>query len=138
MFAVLEQLQYDAHNTARRSPQSTSTASETGNDDGQDGSQRRMVNSSFGDKFRRRACETPRQVLMQGWKDSAAWLTKLRRHHGEALARWHQNRLTELYGKCDGIQGFPARSDLRQQEQFALGYHHQLAHRTTQNNAAEA
>ncbi|WP_216895674.1 type I-C CRISPR-associated protein Cas8c/Csd1 [Nocardia alni] len=138
LFAVMEHAQRDAHYKTRRTSQSDSAATESDSDAEQEQNQRREVNSSFGDKFRRRACETPRPILTQGWKDSAAWLTKIRRHQGEALARWHQNRLTDLYEKCDGIRGVPLRSSLTQQEHFILGYHHQLAYRTTKNTAAEA
>lgn len=132
LFAVLEQTQRSAHDRPRRSTTETGTGGETG-----DEPERREVNSTFGDRYFRRAVQTPRPVLVQGRTESGAWLSKIRRRDGERLAAWHKNRLIQLYGAVKQGVGLPMRSSLRQQEQFILGYHHQLAHRAPAAGAAD-
>jgi CRISPR-associated protein Csd1 len=125
LFAVLEDTQRSAH----RRP--TRTQDENGEYTGSE------VNSTFGDRFFRRAVDTPKPVLVQGRQDAAAWLTKIRRRDNSALASWHDNRLNTLYDLLDRAGGFPIRNNLRQKEQFILGYHHQRAHRPTKTQSTQ-
>ncbi|MFX0578776.1 type I-C CRISPR-associated protein Cas8c/Csd1 [Nocardia nepalensis] len=134
LFAVLEQTQRAAH---RKKTGPTGDGGGGDSDGASDEAQRSDVNSTFGDRFFRRAVETPRPVLAQGRKESGAWLTKIRRRDGGGLADWHKNRLNQLYDLVEQSEGFPVRSSLRQQEQFILGYHHQLAHHTPKKTDAE-
>ncbi|MGQ4616280.1 type I-C CRISPR-associated protein Cas8c/Csd1 [Nocardia sp. R7R-8] len=124
IFAALEETQRAAH----RKPTSDSDTSATADQETEE-EVRREVNSTFGDRFLRRAIDTPRPVLAQGRKEAAAWLTKIRRRDSANRAYWYKNRLTGLYDLLEQAGGVPARNNLRQQEQFVLGYHHQLAHR---------
>ncbi|MCP2321232.1 CRISPR-associated protein Csd1 [Nocardia amikacinitolerans] len=120
LFAALESTQRDAHRPTPKS--SAPQEGEPADDD-----VRREVNSTFGDRFLRRAIDTPRPVLVQGRKQATAWITKLRRRNSAAGSA-HTPRLTALYELLDHHGGAPMRNTLRQQEQFILGYHHQLAH----------
>lgn len=119
LFAVLEDTQRSAHRRLSR----------TREDGGEEDTIGGEVNSTFGDRFFRRAVDTPKPVLVQGRQDAAAWLTKIRRRDNTALANWHKNRLDSLYALLDRAGGVPVRTNLRQKEQFILGYHHQHAHR---------
>ncbi|GAA5056721.1 type I-C CRISPR-associated protein Cas8c/Csd1 [Nocardia callitridis] len=126
LFAVMEDVQRSAHRRA------------TSGEDPGDEAPRSEVNSTFGDRFFRRAVDTPRPVLVQGRQDAGAWLTKIRRRDNSQLANWHKNRLDSLYALLEQSTGIPLRNNLRQKEQFVLGYHHQRAHRPAKTGTAAA
>ncbi|MFF0528722.1 type I-C CRISPR-associated protein Cas8c/Csd1 [Nocardia amikacinitolerans] len=129
LFAALEATQRAAHRPPKPSaPQGEKPAA---ND------VRQEVNSTFGDRFLRRAIDTPRPVLIQGRKQATAWITKLRRRNS-AAGNAHIQQLTALYELLDRHGGAPVRNTLRQQEQFILGYHHQLAHQIAAARAKSA
>ncbi|MBP2191748.1 CRISPR-associated protein Csd1 [Nocardia goodfellowii] len=144
LFALLEQTQHAAHRRAVR--ESAGTVGGSGESSAQENAKQAdrprtevAVNSTFGDRFRRRAVDTPRPVLVQGWKESAAWLTKIRRRDGVGLAKWHADRIGAVYELINAQDGgLPVRNNLRQQDQFILGYQHQHAHRTATVIAVEA
>lgn len=101
LFAALEQLQYDASEG--------------------------KLNTTYGDRFFAGAVTNPRAAIVNGRRDANAWLRKLRRtKRGAAI--WHEQRLNELFGLIGPDVGVPARTTLRQQSMFLLGYHHQRAH----------
>jgi CRISPR-associated protein Csd1 len=101
VFASLEQLQYDASGGG--------------------------LNSTYGDRFFAGAVLNPRAAIVTGRRDANAWLRKLRRAKRSAVIR-HEQRLDELFSLLDTTVGLPARTNLRQQSMFLLGYHHQRAH----------
>ena len=90
------------------------------------GAERR--NSTYGDRYFSGAVVNPRVALINGRRDATAWLKKLRRTHTGAAIR-HEQTLDELFGLISAEQGLPARTTLRQQGAFLLGYHHQRAYR---------
>ncbi len=101
VFAALEQLQYDASEG--------------------------KLNTTYGDRFFAGAVLNPRAAIVNGRRDANAWLRKLRRTRRGAAIR-HEQRLNELFGLVSAATGLPARTTLRQQSMFLLGYHHQRAH----------
>lgn len=101
LFAALEQLQYDASEV--------------------------KPNATYGDRFFAGAVTNPRAAIVNGRRDANAWLRKLRRTKRGAAIR-HEQRLNELFGLIGPDVGVPARTTLRQQSMFLLGYHHQRAH----------
>jgi CRISPR-associated protein Csd1 len=111
LFAVLEQLQYDAS-------------------DGK-------LNTTYGDRFFAGAVTNPRAAIVNGRRDANAWLRKLRRTKRGAAVR-HEKRLDELVRLLDAGTGLPARTTLRQQSMFLLGYHHQRAHHFASRPATAA
>jgi len=130
LLCVLEETQRAAHRRPRPRPGSSGDGAPAEVGEGAEPA-RGEVNSTFGDRFFRRAVDTPRPVLLQGIKESAAWLTKIRRRDGDGRYLFHKNRISDIYGKFDNNSPlFPMRNTLRQQNEFALGYHHQRAHRT--------
>lgn len=100
LFAALEQLQYDAS-------------------DGK-------LNTTYGDRFFSGAVTNPRAAIVNGRRDANAWLRKLRRTRRGAAIN-HDKRLDQLFGLLGPAAGLPARTTLRQQSMFLLGYHHQRA-----------
>lgn len=108
-FAVLEQIQYDV--TDRR------------------------LNTTYGDRYFAGAISNPRAALVSGRRDAIAWLRKLRRTKQGAVVR-HEKELDELFGLVGPAADFPARTTLREQSLFLLGYHHQRAHRFASIRAA--
>ncbi|WP_446225073.1 type I-C CRISPR-associated protein Cas8c/Csd1 [Nocardia sp. IBHARD005] len=118
LFAALESTQRWAHSPIRRTT--------TPQPDSESGPERSEVNSTFGDRYLRRAIDTPRSVLVQGRKESIAWITKLRRLQASS-GNGALKRLDDLYALLEVGGGAPRRNTLRQQEQFILGYHHQRA-----------
>ncbi|QLY33943.1 type I-C CRISPR-associated protein Cas8c/Csd1 [Nocardia huaxiensis] len=134
LFAVLEQTQRAAHRAPRA--RSADSGSLNSGDDGQpENSNRSPVNSTYGDRYFRRAIETPQPVVLQGIKQSQAWLTKIRRRDGEARSQWYSNRIRAIVDPMTPSAWIPLRNNLWQQGQFVLGYNHQLAHRTMGENA---
>lgn len=111
LFAALEQLQYDASEG--------------------------RLNTTYGDRFFAGAVTNPRAAIVNGRRDANAWLRKLRRSKPGAVVR-HDKRLDELFGLLDAGAGLPARTTLRQQSMFLLGYHHQRAHHFAARPAAPA
>ncbi|MGH3917418.1 MAG: type I-C CRISPR-associated protein Cas8c/Csd1, partial [Pseudonocardiaceae bacterium] len=109
LFAALEQLQYDAS-------------------DGK-------LNTTYGDRFFSGAVTNPRAAIVNGRRDANAWLRKLRRTKRGAAIN-HDKRLDELFRLLDATVGLPARTTLRQQSMFLLGYHHQRAHHFASRPAA--
>jgi CRISPR-associated protein Csd1 len=101
LFAALEQLQYDASEG--------------------------KLNTTYGDRFFAGAVTNPRAAIVNGRRDANAWLRKLRRTKPGAAIK-HDKRLDELFGLIGPVAGLPARTTLRQQSMFLLGYHHQRAH----------
>jgi CRISPR-associated protein Csd1 len=99
-FAVLEQIQYDASGGT--------------------------LNTTYADRFFAGAVTNPRAALVNGRRDATAWLKKLRRaRRGTATHR--EKELDGLFSLLDAGTGLPARTTLRQQASFLLGYHHQRA-----------
>ncbi len=111
LFAALEQLQYDASEG--------------------------KLNTTYGDRFFAGAVTNPRAAVVNGRRDANAWLRKLRRSKPGAAIR-HDKRLDELFGLVDAGAGLPARTTLRQQSMFLLGYHHQRAHHFASRPVATA
>ncbi len=109
VFAALEQMQYDASEG--------------------------KLNTTYGDRFFAGAVLNPRAALVNGRRDANAWLRKLRRTRRGVAIR-HEQRLNELFGLFDAAVGLPARTNLRQQSMFLLGYHHQRAHHFASLHAA--
>ncbi|MGC4989954.1 type I-C CRISPR-associated protein Cas8c/Csd1 [Nocardia salmonicida] len=120
LFAVLESIQYKAHNPPRKnnSDDATGTA---------DGVQprRASVNSTFGDRYFRSAMMSPKPALLQGVRLSNAWVAKIRRRDGEQRANGCRSELSDLYAALQYPDGCPVRSNLYEQEWFVLGYFHQ-------------
>ncbi len=111
LFAVLEQLQYDASDS--------------------------KLNTTYGDRFFAGAVTNPRAAIVNGRRDANAWLRKLRRRKpGAAVNR--DKQLDGLFRLFDAGIGLPARTTLRQQSMFLLGYHHQRAHHFAARTAATA
>ncbi|MGH3697689.1 MAG: type I-C CRISPR-associated protein Cas8c/Csd1 [Pseudonocardiaceae bacterium] len=111
LFAALEQLQYDASEG--------------------------KLNTTYGDRFFAGAVTNPRTAIVNGRRDANAWLRKLRRTKRGAAIN-HDKRLDELFGLIGPAAGLPARTTLRQQSMFLLGYHHQRAHHFATRPAATA
>lgn len=109
VFAALEQMQYDASEG--------------------------KLNTTYGDRFFAGAVLNPQAAIVNGRRDANAWLRKLRRTKRGAAVR-HEQRLNELFGLLDAGIGLPARTNLRQQSMFLLGYHHQRAHHFASLSAA--
>jgi CRISPR-associated protein Csd1 len=127
LFALLEGIQRTAHRTDR-SGEGSGAEEKPGQKSGA-GRKSDEVNATFTNRYFRSAVATPRVALTQGRIEADAWLSKIRRRTSPALAAHCRNQLTELYELVDGANGLPARCSVRQQEQFVLGYHHQLAYR---------
>jgi CRISPR-associated protein Csd1 len=111
MFATLEQIQYDVS-------------------DGQ-------LNTTYADRFFAGAIANPRAALLNGRRDAIAWLRKLRnseKKRGNAVR--HEKELQSLYDLLDVDSDVPARTTLREQSLFLLGYHHQRAHHFAAARAA--
>jgi CRISPR-associated protein Csd1 len=112
-FVVLEQIQYDVTEG--------------------------KVNTTYGDRFFAGAISNPRAALVNGQRDAAAWLRKLRRNPKKqgAVVR-HQQALDELFDLVNPSRDIPSRTTLTEQSLFLLGYHHQRADRFTAIRAAKA
>lgn len=82
-------------------------------------------NSTFADKYLAGAITSPRLVLTAGAKQSAAWLTKLRRAHKSHFA---ERRIDEIVSRLDSNDPGPIRASIDEQALFILGYQHQGAH----------
>ncbi|MBV7706459.1 type I-C CRISPR-associated protein Cas5c [Nocardia nova] len=134
LFAALERIQTAAHRRPTRipknqKPQAQSVPATTGSV-GESEERAVEVNSTFGDRYLRRAIDTPAPVLTQGRKESVAWLTKIRRRDGAGRAAWYANRLAEIYaGLSPEIGGVPSRTTPRQKNMFILGYQHESVYR---------
>ncbi|HEU0089706.1 MAG TPA: type I-C CRISPR-associated protein Cas8c/Csd1 [Pseudonocardiaceae bacterium] len=103
VFATLEQLQYDASEG--------------------------KLNTTYSDRFFSGAVLNPQAAIVNGRRDANAWLRKLRRQPKKrGAAIHHERQLNELFGLINSAVGLPARTTLRQQSMFLLGYHHQRAH----------
>jgi CRISPR-associated protein Csd1 len=100
LFAVLEQIQYDASGG--------------------------KLNTTYADRHFAGALTSPRTAIVAGRKDAAAWLKKLRRDRNGAAVN-HDKRLSALCSLLPEGQDLPARCSLRQQARFVLGYHHERA-----------
>ncbi|RJO77691.1 hypothetical protein D5S18_08135 [Nocardia panacis] len=136
VFAVLEETQRVAHRRTRRRSEPATTTPETDTADTSE-SASFEVNSTFRDRFFRRAVDTPRAVLAQGRKEAESWLTKIRRRDGSGLGAYYTRRLDTLYDLIESSGGIPPRNTLRQQDQFILGYHHQRSYRNSAPSAAQ-
>jgi CRISPR-associated protein Csd1 len=101
LFALLEQIQYDASGG--------------------------KLNTTYGDRYFTGAVSNPRAALVQGRKDAKAWLRKLRRPETYGKLVVHEKKLDELFSLLDAGPGLPTRTSLRQQATFLLGYHHHRA-----------
>ncbi|SDZ50827.1 CRISPR-associated protein, Csd1 family [Saccharopolyspora shandongensis] len=123
LFAVLAQLQQAAN---------TDLNKKAGTNE-----ERPRLNTTYADRFFAGAARNPRAALVSGRLDAKAWFSKLRRggHHG--LAAHFENQLTAIYAMLEATDGVPSTNNLRQQEQFILGYHHQRADRSNKNPPAE-
>jgi CRISPR-associated protein Csd1 len=99
-FAVLEQIQYDSSGGT--------------------------LNTTYADRYFAGAVTNPRAALVNGRRDANAWLKKLRRAR-RGTATHHEKELDGLFSLLDAGTGLPARTTLRQQASFLLGYHHQRA-----------
>ncbi|GGK49214.1 type I-C CRISPR-associated protein Cas8c/Csd1 [Nocardia camponoti] len=135
LFALLEDTQRAAHSTWTP-PDAEATSSTTEQDtDTQD---RDGVNSTFANRYFRSAVAAPRVALVQGRIEADAWISKIKRRKKPAIAYYYANRLTALYNVVDAAEELPARNNLRQQEQFILGYHHQRAFRPTPRTTTQS
>lgn len=145
LFAALERIQSAAHRRPTRSTKDQGlqedSVSTTGDSD-DDGAQRVVeVNSTFGDRYLRRAIDTPSSALTQGFKESTAWLTKIRRRDGGGRAAWYENRLKDIYWRLSAeAGGVPPRTTPIQKNMFILGYQHEKAYRPAKktDDTAEA
>ncbi|MGH3796754.1 MAG: type I-C CRISPR-associated protein Cas8c/Csd1 [Pseudonocardiaceae bacterium] len=95
------------------------------------------LNTTYSDRFFSGAVTNPRAAIVNGRRDANAWLRKLRRTKRGAAVN-HDKRLDELFGLLDAGVGLPARTTLRQQSMFLLGYHHQRAHHFASRSVAAA
>lgn len=111
LFAVYEQIQWDCHQPVRTGDEKTTPT---------------RLNVTFGDRYFAGAIASPRAALMNGARDSTAWLRKLRRRSPGAAVN-SEKRVDELYRLLDS-DGIPARLTPTQQASFVVGYHHQRAH----------
>ncbi|MGW1682697.1 type I-C CRISPR-associated protein Cas8c/Csd1 [Saccharopolyspora sp. NPDC002376] len=123
LFAVLTQLQLAANTDLNKK--------------GSANGERLRLNTTYADRFFAGAARNPRAALVAGRLDAKAWFSKLRRggHHGMAVH--FENQLTAIYHLLEATSGVPATNNLRQQEQFILGYHHQKAERSNKNSQDE-
>ncbi|MFC4375551.1 type I-C CRISPR-associated protein Cas8c/Csd1 [Nocardia halotolerans] len=120
LFAVMENLQYRAHNPPRKNN------TDAGDDQlSESGSDRSGVNATFGDRYLRSAVMSPKPALIQGFRLSTAWVAKIRRRDGDAHAIWWDRQLQEVYGQLQEAGGSPLRCNLVQQEWFAMGRYQQ-------------
>lgn len=101
LFATYEQIQYDTYGSA--------------------------LNTTYSDRYFAGAMINPRAALVNGRRDAAAWLKKLRRTK-PGVAVNHSKRLDALARLVDSRQLLPARMTPRDQAAFLVGYHHQRAH----------
>lgn len=90
-------------------------------------------NASFADKYLAGAITSPRLVLLAGSKQSAAWLSKLRRGGRDFYAK---RQIDEILSQLDADNPGPVRATLDEQAQFILGYHHQRGYSNAQRQVA--
>ncbi|MGY1618590.1 type I-C CRISPR-associated protein Cas8c/Csd1 [Geodermatophilus sp. SYSU D00691] len=81
------------------------------------------LNTTYGDRYFAGAVTNPRAALVAGRRDATAWLKRLRRTNLGAAIH-HEKLLSEVFDRLP-TDGIPARTTLRGQAQFLLGYHHQ-------------
>ncbi|MEV6138162.1 type I-C CRISPR-associated protein Cas8c/Csd1 [Nocardia sp. NPDC051990] len=127
LFALLEQTQRTAHRDLASRTDETGTRTDGSEAEKKTEKKTDEVNSTFTSRYFRSAVATPRVALTQGRIEADAWLSKISRRQSPRLAAHCKKQLTELYELVEGSNGLPMRCSLRQQEQFILGYHHQLA-----------
>lgn len=128
LFAVLAQLQRAANTDSRAAKNPTDEEQQ----------EDRSLNTTYSDRFFTGAARNPRAALVSGRLDAKAWFSKLRRGGHQGLASYFENQLTEIYRMLDPAGGLPTTNNLRQQEQFILGYHHQRAHNSSKNTTADS
>lgn len=93
------------------------------------------LNTTYRDRYFAGALNNPRAALVNGERDAAAWLKRLRR---EKKAARHEERIDELTKLLDAHNPIPARMTPRDQALFLVGYHHQRAHQIAAARAARA
>ncbi len=90
-------------------------------------------NSTFADKNFAGAITNPALAITSGEKQSAAWLSKLRRKGWDSV---HIQALDSLMELLDSSGSLPLRASVEQQAMFILGYHHQRASNSNARDAA--
>jgi CRISPR-associated protein Csd1 len=93
------------------------------------------LNTTYHDRYFAGALNNPRAALINGERDSAAWLKKLRRNKKAAR---HEERIDELTRLLDADNPIPAHLIPSDQALFLVGYHHQRAHQIAAAKAALA
>ncbi|MFI8974251.1 type I-C CRISPR-associated protein Cas8c/Csd1 [Nocardia asteroides] len=131
LFAVMESIQYKAHNPPSRQNTSDVAAGAAAGADDASQARRSSVNATFGDRYFRSAMMSPKPALLQGVRLSSAWVAKIRRRDGDQRANNCKADLDELYAALQFPHGCPVRSNLYEQEWFVLGYFHQRNARKT-------
>ena len=90
----------------------------------------RNINATIKDRYFGAASATPASVFPLLERNSAHHLASLRKGDSAGLAHWFD---TEIDSIMAGLATeFPRSLSLEQQGRFAIGYHHQRAHRTQQ------
>ncbi len=92
-------------------------------------------NTTYADRFFAGAISNPRAALVNGQRDAAAWLRKLRRTKKGTAVRL-EKELDELFSLLGPASDVPARTTLTEQSLFLLGYHHQRTHHFAAARAA--
>lgn len=123
LFAVLESIQYKAHNPPRKG--TTETVGDVPGTGEPEQARRATVNATFGDRYFRSAMMSPKPALLQGVRLSSAWVAKIRRRDGDQRANGCKAELDTLYAALQFPHGCPLRANLYEQEWFVLGYFHQ-------------
>ncbi len=127
IFAVLEEIQYQANRHDRAKNNERDQKQENGGE----------LNTTFGDRFLSGAIGNPAPALVAGRKLASAWLRKLRqRRAGTAVAL--TRRLDNLHELLDPGQPVSGYLKPEQQARFILGYHQQRAHDARQRREHQA
>ena len=88
-----------------------------------------QINATIKDRYFGAASATPASVFPLLERNSANHLAALRKGDKVRLAHWFDNQIDVIVGGLD--TEFPRSLRLEEQGRFAIGYHHQRAHRGT-------
>ena len=88
-----------------------------------------QINATIKDRYFGAASATPASVFPLLERNSANHLAALRKGDKGGLARWFDNEIDVIVGGLE--TEFPRSLRLEEQGRFAIGYHHQRAHRVT-------
>ena len=93
-----------------------------------------QLNSTIKDRYFGSASATPASVFPLLERSSANHLATLRKSEKGGLAHWFDREIDAIVGGLDSA--FPRSLRLEEQGRFAIGYHHQRAHRRTASESS--